>query len=166
MEKKQGGTKKKNTGWNKFFIILTMIFTLDYLIWRILFTIPKEEGIVSIVFWAILLLAECVGLLEMAVHFYNMYDYDRIKLHPPYMKKEDFPEVDIFIPTINEEVPLLEKTLIACKQMEYPDPNKVHIYLCDDGNRQEVKELAERLYINYITREEHKDAKAGNLNHA
>ena len=166
MEKKQGGTKKKNTGWNKFFIILTMIFTLDYLIWRIFFTIPKEEGIVSIVFWAILLLAECVGLLEMAVHFYNMYDYDRIKLHPPYMKKEDFPEVDIFIPTINEEVPLLEKTLISCKQMEYPDPNKVHIYLCDDGNRQEVKELAERLYINYITREEHKDAKAGNLNHA
>ena len=93
MEKKQGGTKKKNTGWNKFFIILTMIFTLDYLIWRIFFTIPKEEGIVSIVFWAILLLAECVGLLEMAVHFYNMYDYDRIKLHPPYMKKEDFTEV-------------------------------------------------------------------------
>ena len=166
MEKQEKKTMKKNTGWNKFFIILTMIFTLDYLIWRIFFTIPKEEGILSVVFWAILLIAECVGLLEMAVHFYNMYDYDRVKLHTPYMKKEDLPEVDVFIPTINEDITLLEKTLYACKQMEYPDKNKVHIYLCDDGNRQEVKELAEKMLIYYVTRSEHKDAKAGNLNYA
>ena len=166
MEKQEKKTMKKNTGWNKFFIILTMIFTLDYLIWRIFFTIPKEEGILSVIFWAILLIAECVGLLEMAVHFYNMYDYDRVKLHTPYMKKEDLPEVDVFIPTINEDITLLEKTLYACKQMEYPDKNKVHIYLCDDGNRQEVKELAEKMLIYYVTRSEHKDAKAGNLNYA
>ena len=166
MEKQEKKTMKKNTGWNKFFIILTMIFTLDYLIWRIFFTIPKEEGILSVIFWAVLLIAECVGLLEMAVHFYNMYDYDRIKLHTPYMKKEDLPEVDVFIPTINEDITLLEKTLYACKQMEYPDKNKVHIYLCDDGNRQEVKELAEKMLIYYVTRSEHKDAKAGNLNYA
>lgn len=166
MEKQEKKTMKKNTGWNKFFIILTMIFTLDYLVWRIFFTIPKEEGILSVVFWAILLIAECVGLLEMAVHFYNMYDYDRVKLHTPYMKKEDLPEVDVFIPTINEDITLLEKTLYACKQMEYPDKNKVHIYLCDDGNRQEMKELAEKMLIYYVTRSEHKDAKAGNLNYA
>lgn len=166
MEKQEKKTMKKNTGWNKFFIILTMIFTLDYLIWRIFFTIPKEEGILSVIFWAILLIAECVGLLEMAVHFYNMYDYDRVNLHTPYMKKEDLPEVDVFIPTINEDITLLEKTLYACKQMEYPDKNKVHIYLCDDGNRQEVKELAEKMLIYYVTRSEHKDAKAGNLNYA
>ena len=60
----------------------------------------------------------------MAVHFYNMYDYDRVNLHTPYMKKEDLPEVDVFIPTINEDITLLEKTLYACKQMEYPDKIK------------------------------------------
>lgn len=166
MGKKQSSINKRNTGWNKFFIVLTMIFTLDYLIWRIFFTIPKEEGTISVIFWAILLLAECVGLLEMAVHFYNMYDYDQIKMHAPYMKREDFPDVDIFIPTINEEVALLEKTLIACKQMEYPDKEKIYIYLCDDGNRAEVKALAEAMYVHYIARQEHEDAKAGNLNHA
>lgn len=166
MKKGQNSIKKKNTGWNKFFIVLTMIFTLDYLVWRIFFTIPKEEGTVSVIFWAILLLAECVGLLEMAVHFYNMYDYDRIKTYAPYMKKEDFPDVDVFIPTINEDTKLLEKTVFACRQMEYPDKSKVHIYICDDGNRKEVKELTEKLGLNYIAREEHKDAKAGNLNHA
>ena len=166
MKKEQNDKNKKNTGWNKFFIVLTMIFTLDYLIWRIFFTMPKEEGEISVIFWAVLLFAECAGLLEMAVHFYNMYDYDRIKLHAPYMKREDFPDVDIFIPTINEEAALLEKTLLACKQMEYPDKSKVHIYICDDGERQEVKELAEKLHLNYIARPEHKDAKAGNLNYA
>lgn len=166
MKKEQNSIKKKNTGWNKFFIVLTMIFTVDYLIWRIFFTIPKEEGTISIVFWAILLIAECVGLLEMAVHFYNMYDYDRVKIYAPYMKKEDFPDVDVFIPTINEDVKLLEKTLFACKQMEYPDKRKVHIYICDDGERKEVKTLAEKLQVKYIARPEHKNAKAGNLNYA
>ncbi len=50
--------------------------------------------------------------------------------------------------------------------MEYPDKSKVHIYLLDDGNRQEVQELAQRMGVGYITREEHLHAKAGNLNNA
>ena len=38
--------------------------------------------------------------------------------------------------------------------MEYPDENKVHIYICDDSNRIEMKKLAEEMNINYITRTE------------
>lgn len=43
MEKQEKKTMKKNTGWNKFFIILTMIFTLDYLIWRIFLQYLKKK---------------------------------------------------------------------------------------------------------------------------
>lgn len=162
MEKEK---KRNKIRWNKFFIILTLIFTFNYLVWRIFFTIPAEEGAISIIFWAILLIAECVGLLEMIVHFYNMYDYDHIKLETPVLKGK-FPNVDVFVPTVNESAELIEKTLRACISMEYPDKGKIHIYLCDDGNRHEMEMLAKKLGISYLAREENKDAKAGNLNFA
>ena len=50
--------------------------------------------------------------------------------------------------------------------MKYPDKGKVHIYLCDDGHREEMKALAMRLGVNYLDREDHAGAKAGNLNNA
>lgn len=144
MEKEKRRDKNK-IRWNKFFIILTLIFTFDYLVWRIFFTIPAESGAVSMIFWAVLLVAESVGLLEMIVHFYNMYDYDRIKLETPVLKGS-FPEVDIFVPTVNESTELVEKTLMACQNMKYPDKGKVHIYLCDDGNRPEMEILAKKAW--------------------
>ena len=166
MNKNSTEKTKKNTRWNTFFIVLTMIFTIDYILFRIFLTIPKGKGIIAIICWAILLISECVGLFEMAVHFYNMYAYDKIELEMPSIKQEEYKEVDVLIPTINEDISLLEKTLYACKQMEYPDKNKVHIYVCDDGNRNQVEILAQKLNVNYIARQEHQDAKAGNLNHA
>ena len=105
-----------------------MIFTLNYLVWRIFFTMPQQHGKWSVVMWAILLVAECAGLLEMAVHFYNMYNYDQMDLAMPKMAKADFPEVDVFVPTVNEESSLLEKTLYACKRMEYPKKKYISIY--------------------------------------
>ena len=50
--------------------------------------------------------------------------------------------------------------------MEYPDKSKVHIYICDDTNRIEMKELADKMGIGYIGLAENKHAKAGNLNNA
>lgn len=50
--------------------------------------------------------------------------------------------------------------------MKYPDFKKVHIYLCDDGNREEMSQLAKRMNIHYLNREDHEGAKVGNLNNA
>ena len=43
MRKEKKGKKAKSTGWNKFFVVLTMIFTLNYLVWRIFFTMPQLQ---------------------------------------------------------------------------------------------------------------------------
>ena len=32
--KRKKGKEAKSTGWNKFFVVLTMIFTLNYLVWQ------------------------------------------------------------------------------------------------------------------------------------
>jgi len=105
-----------------------------------------------------------VGMLEEVVHYNNMTNIEYPMI--PKADFSEFPDVDIFIATYNEPVELLYKTINGCINMEYPDENKVHIYICDDSNRIEMKKLAEEMNINYITRTERKDAKAGNFNNA
>jgi cellulose synthase (UDP-forming) len=50
--------------------------------------------------------------------------------------------------------------------MRYPNKKKIHIYLCDDGRRKEMKELCRKMKINYLDRKDNKNAKAGNYNNA
>lgn len=143
---------------------LNIICSTMYLFWRIFFTIPIGYGVVSVVAGVLLLIVEVLGLVEAIVHYANMYntrDYEKPEIAP-----EEFPHVDIFVSTYNEETDLLKKTLLGCKRMDYPDKNKVHIYLCDDGHREEMKELAAQLGINYLDRDTHAGQKAGNLNNA
>lgn len=158
--------RKRNKKGNQIWIVVTLVFTFSYIVWRLFFTMPSEKGMLSGAAWALLLIVEIFGLLEMAAHFYNMYDYGGYHPKKSIMKTKQFPHVDIFLPTLDETCELLEKTIAACKAMEYPDKGKVHIYLCDDGERKEMEALAEKMKVHYLARTEHADAKAGNLNYA
>lgn len=149
---------------NKILVITTVIMSLIYLIWRIFFTIPFEYGLIAIISGIYLLTIEIIGMFEASIHFYNMTNVQCPQR--PNIEDEQYPEVDVFIATYNEPVELLYKTINGCLNMDYPDKSKVHIYLCDDGNREEMKALCSKMSINYITRTERKYAKAGNLNNA
>ncbi|MCR5272938.1 MAG: glycosyltransferase [Lachnospiraceae bacterium] len=143
---------------------INLICTTVYLLWRVFFTLPFGYGIISMIGGISLLIVEVMGMAEAVVHYVNMYNtrsYEK-----PEVDSALFPDVDIFIATYNEPETLLEKTIRACKRMDYPDKNKVHIYLCDDAKRAGMKMLAERLEINYLDREDHSGHKAGNLNNA
>jgi len=71
--------------------------------------------------------------------------------------------VDVFIPTYNEPVDIVRRTLIGALAIDYPDKR---IYVLDDGRRPEIQILTEGLGALYITRPDNRQAKAGNLNHA
>lgn len=147
-------------GW----FLLNIFCTVMYLMWRIFFTIPFGYGYISVGVGVALLIVEALGMVESLVHYINMYNVRDYK--KPEVDLELFPEVDVFISTYNEPTSLIAKTIFACKRMEYPDQNKVHIYLCDDGHREEMKQLASKMKVNYLDRETHAGQKAGNLNHA
>ncbi|MCY6372613.1 glycosyltransferase [Clostridium ganghwense] len=149
---------------NKILVISTVIVSLIYLGWRIFFTIPFEYGIIAVVSGMYLLIIEIIGMFEAGIHFYNMTNVQCPKC--PKIENEQYPDVDVFIATYNEPVELLYKTINGCLNMDYPHKSKVHIYLCDDGNRQAMKDLCNKMNIGYITRTERKHAKAGNLNNA
>ncbi len=139
-------------------------FTLVYLCWRVFYSVPTEWGWLVIAFNVILLLVEVFGFFESLVHFREVAG---MRSHPvPECKPEEYPDVDIFIATYNEPDYLLIKTINGCKHLEYPDPSKVHVWLCDDNRRPQMRELAERMGIGYFDRPDNEGAKAGNLNAA
>lgn len=149
----------------KIWFFLNMFFTIMYLMWRTFFTIPFGYGVVSVAAGIGLLVVEILGMVEAFIHFANMYTVEDYPF-PEGMPPELFPDVDVFISTYSEDPALLYKTVRGCMRMKYPDPSKVHIYLCDDGHREEMKALAARMGVNYLDRDTHEGAKAGNLNHA
>jgi cellulose synthase/poly-beta-1,6-N-acetylglucosamine synthase-like glycosyltransferase len=68
--------------------------------------------------------------------------------------------VDIFIPTYNEPVTVLEMTVHAAKCVR----GVGRVLVLDDGNRDEVAEMARRLRADYFAPPNNPHAKAGNMN--
>ena len=157
----KGNTKAiRNRAW----LFFNIGWTVVYLLWRTFRTVPLHDGIVSAVAGISLLVVEIFGMFEAFVHYFNMHKIENHEI--PVVPPEEYPDIDVLIATYNEPPELLYKTVNGCVHMEYPDKNKVHIYICDDGNRSEMKELAQKMGVGYLNREDHKGAKAGNLNHA
>lgn len=153
--------KQRNT-----FFAITMILMSIYLIWRAIFTLPFGQGILNMIFGILLIVAETMTVLTTFELFIQKMKKKSGQLECPNVPAEYYPDVDVFIATHNEPVELLYKTVNACTFMDYPDKQKIHIYLCDDGNRPEVADLAKQFGVGYLGVENNKDAKSGNLNNA
>lgn len=157
--------KKEEKNRNIIFFITIILMTI-YLGWRLLFTLPFEEGALNVIFGALLLLAEIMTVFTTFELFFQKMRMDHYRLECPDIPDDCYPDVDVFIATHNESVDLLYKTVNACTFMSYPDKSKVHIYLCDDGNRKEIKKLADDFQIGYLGFSGNKHAKSGNYNYA
>lgn len=143
---------------------LMVVSSVIYIGWRLFFTIPLKAGIVSFVAGVCLFSSELVSMLEAVIHYICMSHDNEPEL--PVIPLESYPDVDILIATHSEDCELLLKTVNGCNHMHYPDKSKIHIYLCDDGNRAEVGELAKTMGVGYFPLANNKLAKAGNLNNA
>lgn len=135
-----------------------------YIIWRIT-TIPTSN-LPGLILGIILYLAEFLGLISFLIFqflFTKKYEITPKSLKD--FKNGYIPTVDVLICTYNEPLDLLKKTIVASKNMNYPK-NKFKVYVCDDGKRNELKDLCKLFNVNYITRDDNKGAKAGNINNA
>lgn len=155
---------KKNKVFYNIFVWFSFILMLVYFAWRIWRTMPIEYGWVAIVAGIIFLVCEIVSALEAMIHIFA--STNPIQPEKPVIPEDWYPEVDVFIATHNESNDILYKTINGCKYMKYPDKSKVHIWVCDDGYREEVKQLCEQMGVGWIGLANNKFAKAGNLNNA
>ncbi|HEY1745459.1 MAG TPA: glycosyltransferase [Xanthobacteraceae bacterium] len=83
----------------------------------------------------------------------------RLRATPP----SDLPGVDIYIPTYNEPMDVLEKTITGALCIDYPN---FQVWVLDDGRRPWLKEFCRDKGVGYLTRPDNAHAKAGNINHA
>ena len=155
---------KKTIFKKKVLLIAASISAFIYISWRLFFTIPLNFGIMSFIFGVALALSETVGVIEAFSHYRSLSA--NVSPELPIIEKELYPDIDVLIATHSESVDLLYKTINGCIHMDYPDKNKVHIYICDDTNRPEMKALANLMGVGYFGLSDNKHAKAGNLNNA
>lgn len=148
----------------KIWFWLVTVTSVIYILWRLFFTLPTEMGLISLIAGISLFAAELISMLEAVIHCICMSRDKNPEF--PVIAKTDYPSVDVLIATHSEETDLLFKTVNGCLHMDYPDKSKVHIFLCDDGNRLEVAKLAHNMGVGYFGLADNKQAKAGNLNHA
>ena len=146
---------------------LSYISSIIYIIFRfIAIPNPKKYGISSLLLGIFNLLLEIWEFFNFTMYFFNVLVQEKSSPKIPIVEIKEYPDIDVLIATYNEEEILLEKTIKACKEIDYPDKKKLHIYICDDGNRDSIRKLTEQLNINYISRNNNKDYKAGNYNNA
>jgi cellulose synthase (UDP-forming) len=146
---------------------LSYISSIIYIIFRfIAIPNPKKYGISSLLLGIFNLLLEIWEFFNFTMYFFNVLVQEKSSPKIPNVEIKEYPDIDVLIATYNEEEILLEKTIKACKEIDYPDKKKLHIYICDDGNRDSIRKLTEQLNINYISRNNNKDYKAGNYNNA
>jgi len=97
----------------------------------------------------------------MFLNFLNQFDPQNVRQQK---LPDRLPVIVVVIPTYNEPVAILEKTVLTLKALAYPG-DLLHIIISDDAHSQQVRELAAHHDILYNPGAR-RDAKAGNLNSA
>ncbi len=139
-------------------ICMSCFASMRYFYWRISSTLNLDspaDAVVSL----LLLGAEIYGLLVLFLGYFQTIEV--LERTPPALKS--VPSVDVFIPTYNESIDIVRRTVIGALAIEYPAKR---VYLLDDGRRPEIEVMTRDMGASYISRQHNLHAKAGNLNHA
>lgn len=143
---------------------LALLATGRYAWWRVTQSMDLAPGWETVLGW-ILLAAEVYAWTIMLLGFIqNAWPLQRRPIAltlPP----EEWPVVDVFIPTYNEPLSVLRPTVLAARDLDWPT-DKLRVHVLDDGRREEIRAFAAEAGVNYIIRPDNHHAKAGNLNHA
>ncbi|WP_137927861.1 UDP-forming cellulose synthase catalytic subunit [Cupriavidus sp. 2SB] len=145
-------------------IALSTLMAGRYMWWRstqtLQFATPTEAAVGYILFaaeiytWIVLAL----GYLQTAWPLHR-------KPKPLPVDATQWPTVDVFIPTYNESLNVIQPTVFAARSMDWP-AHKLRVFILDDGRRPHIEAFAREAGVGYLTRTDNRHAKAGNINAA
>jgi cellulose synthase (UDP-forming) len=158
--------------WARAFVfVVVWLIVARYLSWRLFDTVLPASGNWYETAWVYF----CFGVEALAL-------FDAFVLYLAFLRTSDrraeadaheaqlralptdrLPSVDVYIPTFNEPMEVLEKTITGVLCLDYPNFNA---WVLDDGRRPWVKAFCEAKGVGYLTRPDNTHAKAGNINHA
>lgn len=144
-------------------MLLTVLTSVRHLLWRGFETLDFSNPIAATI-TLLIYGAEILAFFAMIIGYFQVWGQtDHKPVNLSRFTPEQLPTVDVMVCTYNEPVSVLYRSLVGCQGIDYP---KKEVYLLDDGDRPEMAELAQRLGVHYISREQNTHAKAGNLNNA
>jgi cellulose synthase (UDP-forming) len=142
-----------------------------YLYWRVFITVVPATGEWYEVGWVYFCFAvEALALFDALILYLAFLrtmdrrsEADAHERRLRALSREQLPSVDVYIPTYNEPINVLEKTITGVLCLDYPN---FKAWVLDDGRRPWVKAFCEAKGVGYLTRPDNTNAKAGNINHA
>jgi cellulose synthase (UDP-forming) len=150
------------------FGLFSVTLGLIYLTWRWSETVwlPPAMGMVNQVWTLLLFFVELLAFIEIATFLLIMSRTNQRSAEADQLsaiERVPTPSVDVFIPTYNEPIDVLEKTIIGANNIEWPNKK---VWVLDDGRRDWLKDYCAERHVGYLTRDSSAHAKAGNLNAA
>ena len=152
-------------------MMMSMFCTFRYGFWRLTQTVhyfqdpANHWGALDAFFIMSLVVAETYAFFILFLgYFQTIWPLRRAPVALP-ESEEEWPHVDVLIPTYNEPLDVVRYTALGALNMDWP-ADKMHIYILDDGRRKEFEQFAFEAGIGYKIRPDNFHAKAGNINTA
>ncbi|NEO32423.1 MAG: UDP-forming cellulose synthase catalytic subunit [Symploca sp. SIO3C6] len=155
-----------------FLVWLSLVTTARYLYYRTSYTLNFDtwsNGISCLLLYG----AELYAITTLVLAYFQTL---KIQEREP-VDLANFPQsqwftVDVYIPTYNEDVEIVRKTILAALALDYPEDKK-RVYVLDDGRaekykarRESLRQICQELGAILMTRDNNDHAKAGNINTA
>ncbi|MDY6900847.1 MAG: UDP-forming cellulose synthase catalytic subunit [Cyanobacteriota bacterium] len=165
-----------------FMVWLSLVTTMRYLFYRTTYTL-NFDGWVNATACVVLFTAELYAIVTLLLSYFQTLNIkERQPIDLIQFPQAEWFNVDIYIPTYNEDVEIVRKTVLAALACEYA-PGKKKVYILDDGRpekykasdprqekfrarREKLREMCAELGCIHLTRDNNNYAKAGNINHA
>jgi cellulose synthase (UDP-forming) len=158
--------------WARKFVFATVwLIIARYLNWRLFTTVIPVTGEWYQIGWVwFCFVVEALALFDALILYLAFLrtsdrhaEADSHEAGLRALPQVDLPWVDVYIPTYDESLEVLEKTITGAISLDYPN---FKIWLLDDGRRPWLREYCNTKGVGYLTRSDNAHAKAGNINHA
>ncbi len=152
-------------------VLLSGVSTVRYAIWRAVSVVGflRDPGshwsTLDAVFLVALFAAESYAFAVLLLgYLQTAWPLERAPAALP-DDTDEWPAVDVLIPTLNEPLELVRYTVLAAMNMDWPG-DRFKVWILDDGDREEFRAFAAEAGTGYLARGDNRGAKAGNINHA
>lgn len=137
--------------------VLSTIMAAVYLKWLLFDARPDNH----VLYW-VLVAAEIFNIAQSAGFWITI---SRQKWSEPAQPDFDLSAetVDLFVTVLGEPIEIVEATVAAATRIRHP---RLQVWILDDGRSPSVRALASLYPVGYLTRDDLRGAKAGNMNHA
>lgn len=148
---------------------VTIGFGFWYLYWRWTASLNPD----ALMFSVVVATSETLAFLGTILFFFDIWEEkDTAQQPPPESRKAagltgvGDTNVDIFVASFDEVLEVVEPSLITALKLRVPMGVRTKVFLLDDGNRVEMRNLAAKVGVTYLFREDNRGFKAGNLANA